>query len=70
MQETEYMRVTHLTLPDEIRHLAAIRAAEQKRTLSQYVASLVRDDADLAGLRQYLARTTSRQATPTEGHDR
>jgi len=46
--------VTHLTLPDRERQLAAIRAAQQGLTLSDYAAKVIREDAERAGLLQYL----------------
>lgn len=47
-------KVTHLTLPDRERQLAAIRAAQQGLTLSDYAAKVIREDAERAGLLQYL----------------
>ena len=47
-------KVTHLTLPDRERQLAAMRAAQQGLSLSDYVTSIIREDAERAGLIQYL----------------
>ena len=47
-------KVTHLTLPDRERQLAAMRAAQAGLSLSDYVARIIREDAERAGLLQYL----------------
>lgn len=47
-------KVTHLTLPDGERQLAAMRAAQQGLSLSDYVTRIIREDAERAGLLQYL----------------
>lgn len=49
------MRITHLTLSNETRQLAAMRAAQLRRTLSEYFTLLVKADADTAGLSDFLA---------------
>lgn len=50
-------KVTHLSLPDHERQLAAIRAAHQCVSLSDYVTRIIREDAERAGLVQYLNGT-------------
>ncbi|MEO8179589.1 MAG: hypothetical protein ABI895_12220 [Deltaproteobacteria bacterium] len=47
-------KVTHLTLPDRERQLAAMRAAQQGLSLSDYTAKVIREDAERAGLIRYL----------------
>jgi hypothetical protein len=47
-------KVTHLTLPDPMRQLAAMRAAQAGLSLSDYVARIIEADAERTGLLQYL----------------
>ena len=51
------MRVTHLTLDETTRQLAAMRASIRLRNMAEHVADLIRADADAAGLTDFLAET-------------
>jgi len=42
--------VIHVQLPDGLRRVARVRAAQQDETVSQYVAALIRQDAERAGV--------------------
>jgi hypothetical protein len=53
-KETEKMKVTHLNLTDEIRTLSAMRAAELRLSVTEYISRLVTADASEAGLTDYL----------------
>jgi len=48
------MRITHLSLPDRERLLVAMRSAQCRESLSEYVGRLVRADAEASGLSEYL----------------
>lgn len=57
------MRKTlHIQADERTRRLAAIRASEQSKTLSEYVASLIQQDAEATGLRRYLERENREEA--------
>jgi hypothetical protein len=47
---------------DNVRKLAAIRASELGRSISDYIETLVEQDAERAGLATYLARQTKEEA--------
>ena len=53
------MKTTHLALADRERALAGMRASEQQITVTEYIARLIRRDADAVGLTQYLDSTTA-----------
>ena len=48
------MRVTYLSLSDDDKTLAAMRSAQLRLGLSEYIATLVRHDAREAGLVEFL----------------
>jgi len=48
------VKTTHLALNERERALAGMRASEQRISLTEYVARLIRRDADEAGLSTYL----------------
>ena len=58
------MKITQLTLDDEIRQLAAMRSAMLKRTLSEYVTALVAADAGQAGLTDLLKEANAHAPVP------
>jgi len=51
------MKITHLSLPDRERLLVAMRSAQCRESLSEYVGRLVRADAEASGLSEYLDPT-------------
>lgn len=64
------MRVTHLTLSDQTRRLAAMRAAQLRRSMSEYVARLIQTDADTVGLSEFLSTKTPDEPTAVPGGGR
>lgn len=50
-------KVTHLNLDDDVRRLAAMRAAQQGMSLTDYISTLISRDAEQAGLAGYLQGT-------------
>jgi len=59
------MKTTHLALADRERALAGMRASEQQISLTEYIARLIRKDADEAGLSKYLDAATAEEV----GHE-
>jgi hypothetical protein len=53
------VKTTHLALDERERALAGMRASEQQISLTEYVARLIRKDADETGLSEYLDGATN-----------
>ena len=53
---------THLRLPKEVRKMARLSAAAIEQTLSEYVAELIRRDAQRTGIDQ-LVTTDGKEVT-------
>lgn len=53
--------ITHLQLPEHLRRIANMRAAMLRQTLSEYVAGLVRTDAEISGLLDLVEEQTGEE---------
>jgi|GEM_PF-2674322 len=51
------VKITHLSLDAAVRQLATIRSTQISLNLTDYISGLIRQDAESAGLTQYLGRS-------------